>query len=157
MAIQPSGSRVMKYRHLLEDKLDADAAELAVLCALMLRGPQTLGELHARTARLAEFSGLAALERTLDALIAREPAPLVVRLPRRPGQKEVRYAHLLSGEAAAQQANEAHDGTGGADGGAARGAADDERVAALERSVEELRGEIAALRAELAEFRSQFQ
>jgi uncharacterized protein len=77
--------------------------------------------------------------------------------PRRPGQKEVRYAHLLSGDAAAQRANEAHESAGGPDAPAARGSADDERVAALERSVDELRTEIAALRAELAEFRSQFQ
>jgi uncharacterized protein len=146
-AIQPAGSRVTKYMHLLRDALTLDPRELAVLGVLALRGPQTAGELHARTARLAEFADLPQLEGTLDALIAREPEPLVARLARRPGQKEVRYAHLLSGEPAAEPAESS---------GAPAAAADD-RVAALERTVDDLRAEVAALRAELAEFRAQCQ
>src|SRR4051812_10537296 len=97
-AIQPSGSRVTKYSHLLTDALTLDARELAVLGVLMLRGPQTAGELHTRTTRLAEFADAAQVETTLEGLIARQPEPFVVRLPRRAGQREVRYAHLLSGE-----------------------------------------------------------
>ncbi|HEU4452155.1 MAG TPA: YceH family protein, partial [Longimicrobium sp.] len=96
--IQPVGSRVTKYEHLLEEELQLGKRELAVLGVLMLRGPQTPGELHSRTARLASFDDLTDLEAVLQSLIAREPQPLVARLPRRQGQKEVRYAHLLSGE-----------------------------------------------------------
>ena len=108
--IQPAGSRVTKYQHLLADAWNLDARELALLATLMLRGPQTLGELHARATRLAEFADLPQVESTLEALIARQPEPLVVRLPRRPGQKEPRYAHLLSGEVTADIAMEAADG-----------------------------------------------
>lgn len=151
--IQPIGSRVMKYEHLLAEVLGLDARERAVLGVLLLRGPQTAGELHARTARLAEFAGLAEVEATLEALLAREPEPLVARLPRRPGRKEARYAHLLAGEVAADAPEAAH----AADAGASPTPADDERVAALERAMDELRTELAALRAELAEFRAQFQ
>jgi len=147
-AIQPAGSRVTKHQHLLADALALDRRELAVLAVLVLRGPQTVGQLHARTARLAEFPDLAAVEATLDALIAREPEPLVARLPRRAGQREVRYAHLLSGEPAADE---------GPAGPPPASSADDGRVAALEQAVAELRDELAALRGELAEFRAQFQ
>lgn len=149
-AIQPSGSRVTKFQHLLADALNLDARELAVLGVLLLRGPQTPGELHARTARLAEFGGIADVESTIETLIAREPEPLVARLPRRAGQKEIRCAHLLSGEPAVPTAPDGEPVV------TTRGG-DDERVAELERSVAELRTEVAALRAELAEFRAQFQ
>ncbi|MBV9881059.1 MAG: DUF480 domain-containing protein [Gemmatirosa sp.] len=151
-AIQPAGSRVTKYEHLLAHGPNLDARELAVLCVLMLRGPQTQGELHARTTRLAEFADPAAIEATLEALIAREPEPLVTRLARRPGQKEMRYAHLLSGPVSF----DAGDALG-APAEQPRASRDDDRIAALEQTVSELRAELAALRAELAEFRAQFQ
>ncbi|HEX8692772.1 MAG TPA: YceH family protein [Longimicrobium sp.] len=152
--IQPVGSRVTKYEQTLADELKLDARQLAVLGVLMLRGPQTPGELHARTERLHPFAGLADLESVLDSLIAREPEPLVARLPRRPGQKEVRYAHLLGGEAAQDDAPAAAEERTAP---FRRGEAEDDRVAALERTVEELRVEVAALRAELDAFRTQFQ
>jgi uncharacterized protein YceH (UPF0502 family) len=151
-AIQPSGSRVTKFQHLLADAWNLDARELAVLSVLMLRGTQTPGELNARTARLADFGGLADVEATLEALIAREPDALVTRLPRRAGQKEVRYAHLLSGEVPVSDEPDAP-----ATSAAPRGAADETRLATLERTVDELRAEVAALRAELEEFRAQFR
>src|SRR3954454_1498813 len=88
-----AGSRAPKYRHLLDEALRMSAAEQAVLAVLMLRGPQTPGELKQRTERMQHFADLAAVEETLDGLIARE---LVARLPRRPGQKEERFAHRLS-------------------------------------------------------------
>jgi uncharacterized protein len=151
--IQPVGSRVTKFQHLLAEELELGARELAVLGVLMLRGPQTPGELHARTARLTPFVDIADLEGTLESLIAREPEPLVVRLPRRPGQKEVRYAHLLSGEPTQVDSPP----TAEEPATATRAGAEDDRVAALERTVEELRTEVAALRAELNAFRAQFQ
>lgn len=152
--IQPVGSRVTKYEHLLENELKLDHRQVAVLGVLMLRGPQTPGELHARTERLEPFADLADLESVLDSLITRQPEPLVARLARRPGQKEVRYAHLLGGEVA-------HDDAPGTVDErpipVRRAAPDDDRVAALELTVEELRREVAAVRAELDAFRAQFQ
>jgi hypothetical protein len=153
--IQPVGSRVTKFQHLMAEELKLDPRELAVLGVLMLRGPQTPGELHSRTARLASFADLADLETVIESLIARQPEPLVARLPRRVGQKEVRYAHLLSGEPA-----QAADAPALADEPARptrRAPVDDDRVAALEQTVEALRAEVAALRAELDAFRAQFQ
>jgi uncharacterized protein YceH (UPF0502 family) len=125
-----------------------------VLGVLMLRGPQTPGELYARTARLEPFADLADLEGVLESLIAREPEPLVARLARRPGQKEVRYAHLLSGEPPADA-----PATAEAPAVPTRRAATvgEDRVAALEQTVEALRAEVAAIRAELDAFRAQFQ
>ena len=152
--IQPVGSRVTKFEHLLGEEMRLGRRELAVLGVLMLRGPQTPGELYARTARLEPFADLADLEGVLESLIAREPEPLVARLPRRPGQKEVRYAHLLGGEPPQADAGAAAEERAvpiqSAD-------AEDDRVAALERTVEALRAEVAAMRAELDAFRAQFQ
>jgi uncharacterized protein YceH (UPF0502 family) len=94
-----AGSRASKYRHLLDESLTRAPDELAVLCVLMLRGPQTPGELKGRTERLHPFADLAAIHTTLERLIGRE---LVEQLPRRPGQKEERYAHRLSDDDAPQ-------------------------------------------------------
>jgi uncharacterized protein YceH (UPF0502 family) len=135
----------MRYRHLLSEKLNLDAAELAVMCVLMLRGPQTAGEIKGRTTRLFDFPDLASVEASLDALIGRQPTPLVARLPRRPGQKDARYAHLLSGEPAADAPDSAHT------------PAETSRLDALEQSVNALRAEVVDLRTQLEEFRRQFQ
>ena len=88
------GSRAVKFRHLLDEALGLSAAEISVLCVLMLRGAQTPGELKQRAERLHSFDSFAAVESTLDTLVQRE---LVGRLPRRPGQKELRYGQLLAG------------------------------------------------------------
>jgi uncharacterized protein YceH (UPF0502 family) len=93
-AIQPSDSRVMKFQHLAADKWGLARGPLAVLCVLMLRGAQTPGEIKGRTGRLADFATLTDVENVIGELVSRQ---LAVQLPRRPGQKEVRYAHLLSG------------------------------------------------------------
>jgi uncharacterized protein len=86
------GSRAVKYRHLLEEKLQLSGAELSLLAVLLLRGPQTVGELKQRTERMHRFESLAQVSETLDALVERE---LAARLLRRPGQKEERFEHLL--------------------------------------------------------------
>jgi hypothetical protein len=143
-AVQRSDSRVMRYRHLATEGLGLDAGELAVMCVLMLRGPQTPGELNTRTARMHEFKDLASLEQTLELLSLRNP-PIVTRMARRPGQKEVRYAHLLSGEPAAEVAEPVTPN-----------ASAPSRIEMLEQSVESLRGELAELRARFDEFKSQF-
>jgi len=90
------GQRTVKYTHSLDTALDLDGPELGLLAVLMLRGPQTPGELRARTGRYHRFSGPAAVETSLDELARREP-PLAVRLERRPGEKESRWRHLLGG------------------------------------------------------------
>jgi uncharacterized protein len=90
-------SRVTKYRHVVYETLNLGRPAIALMCVLMLRGPQTPGEMRTRTGRLYDFSGLDQVETTLNSLTAGE-SPLVVRLPRQSGQKELRYAHLLSGE-----------------------------------------------------------
>ena len=96
--VHPShGRSATRYRQVLHEVLHLEQPELAVLGVLMLRGPQTLNELRTRTERAADFAEPADVERTLDALAAREQ-PLVLRIPHQPGQREDRYAHLLGGE-----------------------------------------------------------
>src|SRR4029078_12151642 len=92
-----SASRVVKYKHMLPNVYDLAPPEVAVICVMLLRGAQTVGELRERTGRLFEFSNVAEVNETLDALMRRDE-PLVVKLERQAGQKEARYAHLLSGE-----------------------------------------------------------
>jgi uncharacterized protein YceH (UPF0502 family) len=123
------GSRAVKYRHLLDEALSLSADELSLLAVLMLRGPQTPGELKQRTERLHSFASLADVEQTLERLGGRE---LVGRLPRRAGQKEVRYAQLLGEDAADATASPAEAGEPARDL-PARMAALEERVARLEQ------------------------
>jgi hypothetical protein len=126
------GSRAVKYRHLLDETLDVDGAEISLLTVLMLRGPQTPGELKQRTERLHRFESVPEVLETLERLAERE---LAARLPRRPGQKEERYEQLLggAGEAAepAPAASVEHDRIGELE---RRLAELEERVAALEQS-----------------------
>jgi uncharacterized protein YceH (UPF0502 family) len=146
-SFQSSGSRVPKYSHLLADAADLSRSELAVLCVLTLRGPQTLAEVKTRAARLAAGDDTDGIEPAIEGMIARTPTPLVTRLPRRPGQKELRYAHLLGGPVVDDMEDAPSP---------ARGPSGD-RIALLEETVSELRRELADLRAELADFRKQFE
>ena len=148
-SIQRIDSRVTKHEHIAADTLDLSSNELGLLCVLMLRGPNTIGELRTRTERLAKFESLADVETTLNGLIEREKDPLVGRLPRRAGQKEARFAHLLSGAIAADNADD-HDTAAPV----TRQPSDD-RIAALEEIVAELRTEIGDMRQELQDFRKQ--
>ena len=118
------GSRAVKYRHMLDERLEVSPSELALLAVLMLRGAQTPGEIKQRAERLYPFPSLADVETTLDRLIARE---LVTRVDRRPGQKEVRYAHRLGGDSPEPTIQSASP-----DGMEARLAALEERIRALE-------------------------
>jgi uncharacterized protein YceH (UPF0502 family) len=145
-----SNSRVPKYKHVMTEIFELSAQELALMCVLMLRGPQTAGELRGRTDRLYDFSGLEEVEETLDALITKEPQPLVVRLARRSGHKEVRYAHLLAGE----PSQDYEPDRGHAEQETVSSRAD--RVSRLEQEVEALRAEMNGLRRELEEFKKQF-
>jgi len=129
-------SRVIKYRHVLYEAMSMTRPVIAVMCVLMLRGPQTVGEIRTRTNRLYDFAGLDQVEITLNTLMSGE-SPLVARLPRQTGQKEVRYAHLLSGEVRMTEPE---------------GEAEPEpdRIGKLEKEVEELKRQFA-------EFRKQFE
>jgi uncharacterized protein len=130
-----AGSRAVKYRHLFDEALGLDDAEISLLAVLMLRGPQTPGELRARMDRLHRFASAAELHATLERLIGRE---LVARLERRPGQKEERYAQLLGGEPsdAAPAAPQARSG------------GLEERLERLEEEVVGLRERLEALETE---------
>lgn len=144
-----STSRVVKYKHMLPNVFELEAPELAVMCVMMLRGPQTLGELRGRTDRLYEFSGLGQVQETLDGL-ARRDEPLVVMLERRPGQKEARFAHLLSGEIDIETLAFAQPAV------ASPGGPANERIEKLEQEVERLDSELASFRETFSEFRKQF-
>jgi uncharacterized protein YceH (UPF0502 family) len=144
-------SRVPKYLQRFSEKFNFDRRELAVLCVLLLRGPQTPGELRGRTQRMYEFDDLEGVESTLMRLMEWEPEPLVKRLAKQPGTKESRYAHLFSGDVADVYAGMAVEHV------PERHAMHDDRVAALEEEVRGLRQEMADLRAQFAEFRKQFE
>jgi uncharacterized protein len=143
-----STSRVPKYKHMLPSVYELEPSETAVLCVLMLRGPQTIGEIRDRTGRLYDFRDLNDVNETLEALQKRDE-PLVVRLERAPGQKEARYAHLLAGEVTAYVPPERTASRGGA--------ANDERVEKLEQELAALRAEFDAFRQSVEEFRKQFE
>ncbi|MBI5766421.1 MAG: YceH family protein [Verrucomicrobia bacterium] len=145
-------SRVARYKHTITDAILLTPAEVALLCVLLLRGPQTLGELRTRTERLFKFDTLPEVEEALNALATRAPQPLVAKLPRAPGTKESRYAHLLCGpvDAASPETPVAP-----VSGPVVAQVADD-RVVALEQELAALRAELAGLRADFAAFRRQF-
>jgi uncharacterized protein YceH (UPF0502 family) len=132
------GSRAVKYRHLLPEALEISDRELAVLCVLMLRGPQTPGELKGRTERLHPFASLVDVHETLDGLIQRE---LVARLSRRPGQKEQRYAQLLGADQVDAEQSERE--TTGSDDLEARLSRLEDEVASLRRALDSVTGAYA--------------
>jgi hypothetical protein len=143
-------SRVTKYEHRLQETFNFSRGETAVLCVLLLRGPQTPGELRGRTERMHRFEDLDAVQSSLQKLMQREP-PLVAVLPRQPGTKESRFAHLLCGEVDAGELSLPRT--------MARpsSSADQERVDRLEEAVAALQNEVGELRQQLAQFRKQFE
>ena len=144
-AIQPSDARVMKFQHLLTEKLDLDQPARAVLCVLMLRGPQTLNEIKTRTNRLAEFTSAADVEGVLRGLISHE---LAVEMARQPGQKEIRFAHLFSGPPTDVPAKTQLE--------IAATEPRRDRIAELEASLDEVRRELVELRSRFEDFTRQF-
>ncbi len=146
-------SRVPKYEHRLSEVFNFTRPETAVLCELLLRGPQTPGELRSRAERMHPFEDLSVVHSTLKHLMEREP-PLVMLLPRQPGTKEARYAHLLSGQPQIQQAEPIQPEK---ELVVSNRLVDAERVARLETEVADLQQEVADLKRQLAEFRKQFE
>jgi len=143
-------SRVTKYEHRLQEAYNFTRHEIAILCELLLRGPQTPGELRNRADRMHAFEDLGIVHSTLQRLMKREP-PLAKVLPKQPGTKEARYAHLLSGDVAAwepePQSAEASSGSPG----------NGDRITRLEEEVAALTEQVAELKQQLAAFRKQFE
>jgi uncharacterized protein len=142
-------SRVTKFAHRVQEVFNFDRRQTALLCELMLRGPQTLGELRTHAERLYRFDDLETLEATLQKLAERQ-SPLVKKLPRLPGTKEPRYAHLLAGDnpewiAVAEPV------------AAATAPQSDDRIPRLEAEVLELRQQLSDLQHQFAEFKKQFE
>lgn len=146
-----SNSRVPKYKHVAPEVLHLNSQELALMCVLWLRGPQTPGELKDRAARLYEFSNLEEVEQTLNVLSSKEPDHLVTRLQRYAGQKEARFAHLLCGEPQIEFPNETE-----APRRIAR-VGETERISALEEQVQSLRADVNALQQQFEDFKKQFE
>ncbi|MDQ3799020.1 MAG: YceH family protein [Acidobacteriota bacterium] len=145
-----STSRVPKYKHMMPEVYELEPSETAVMCVLLLRGAQTLGELRERTGRLYDFRGLGDVNETLESLMKRDE-PLIVKLPQQPGQREARYAHLLSGEVVSYSPPEkSYSAT-------ATSPAANERIENLERELENLRSEFNLFRQEFEDFRKQFE
>jgi uncharacterized protein len=152
-------SRVAKFEHRLADVFNFHRHEIALMCVLLLRGPQTPGELRTRTERLYAFDDLNAVHSALNLLMNRQP-PLVKVLARQPGTKEARYSHLLSGDVDDQTAGaptqSPHESSSAAHE-ASVAATYSGRLMELEREVSQLRNEVTELKQQLATFQKQFQ
>lgn len=146
-----STSRVPKYKHVAPEVLQLTPPELAAMCVLMLSGPQTVGEIRTRGSRLYEFSGLEEVDDTLRTLRTKDE-PMVTSLPRQPGQKEARFAHLLSGTPPVEELTEAHVAEK-----SHRRASDSERFTQLEEQVQTLTEQVASLTTQFEEFKKQFE
>ncbi len=148
-----STSRVPKYKHVVPEVLRLNQPQVALMCVLLLRGPQTIGELRGSASRLYEFSGLEEVETTLNSLISREPEVLVVRLERQAGQKEVRFAHLLSGAVSIEPSaeREYQPRTNRLSSG------ESDRVTLLAQEVGSLKAEIRSLQQQFENFKKQFE
>ncbi|HYL86435.1 MAG TPA: DUF480 domain-containing protein [Candidatus Angelobacter sp.] len=149
-SVSGSDSRVTKFEHRLQEVFNFYRHEIAILCVLLLRGPQTPGELRGRTERMHSFDDLAAVQFSLQHLMRREP-PLAKALPRQPGTKEVRYAHLLSGDHGAWESKTSQEEA------LKEASGDAEQIASLQTEVAALRDEMAELKQQFAQFRRQFE
>jgi uncharacterized protein len=144
-----STSRVPKYKHVAPEVLHLTPPELAAMCVLMLSGPQTVGEIRTRGYRLFEFSSLEQVDETLRSLKTKDE-PMVISLPRQSGQKEARFAHLLSGEPeieVSETTPERHPRRGN----------DPDRVTKLEEQVQTLTQQVESLSTQFEEFKKQFE
>jgi len=148
-SVSASDSRVTKYEHRLQEAFNFYRHEIAILCVLLLRGPQTPGELRTRTERMHSFEDLSAVQSSLQHLMKREP-PLVKVLPRQPGTKESRYAHLLSGDVESFEAKSEESAS------TTTNSPEVERLSRLEKEVAALRNEATDFQKEIADLKQQF-
>ncbi|HEY6047361.1 MAG TPA: YceH family protein [Pyrinomonadaceae bacterium] len=147
-----STSRVPKFKHVAPENLQLNPAELAAMCVLMLSGPQTMGEIRTRGSRMYDFSGLEEVEQTLHSLSTRESEPLVTKLARQPGQKDARFAHLLSGVPPLEIAAEA-----AAPIRSPHRVNDADRISKLEEQVNALTERFESLTEQFEKFKKQFE
>jgi len=155
-------TRVPKYEHRIQEVFNFTRGEIAVMDVLLLRGPQTPGELRGRTERMYKFDELSDVQSVLQRLIAREPEPLVKILPRQPGTKEARYAHLLSGDVEGFEPASAHRYVEASSHSYASSASytaplSPEETEDLKERMAQLEAEVAILTRELGELRQDFQ
>jgi uncharacterized protein len=143
-----TGSRVTKYSQRISETLNLGRRELAVLCTLLLRGPQTLGEIKDRSERMFSFGDLSEVEGVLDRLADWPGGALVTKLPRQPGQKEIRFAHLLAGEPSVEAMTPAT---------ATSTAASSSRIVQLEIDLQQLRAEFEELKGRFEQLESQLK
>jgi uncharacterized protein len=151
--VSGAGSRVYKYEQRFTEAFNLSIQETAVMCILMLRGPQTIGEIRGRTGRLYEFQELSEVEMTIQALTNAEPQPLVARLPRQPGTKESRYAHLLAGEVQLEEREAAPR----LDPAAVEVQLENEKLSRIEQEVAALRQQFDELKQQFIDFKKQFE
>lgn len=144
------GSRAERYRHLFSTKVPVDQRQLAVLCELFLRGPQTAGELHSRARRMASLGSLGDVHDVLESLANFERGPMVEKLPRKPGQKDNRWTHLLSDEVESAPESAPSEG----ERTVLLKKSDDERIQHLEQQVAGLRRELTLVNERLEGLRS---
>ena len=149
-------SRVTKYEHRSQEVFNFTRGETAVLCVLLLRGPQTPGELRGRTERMHRFEDLTEVQSTLQRLMQRDP-PLARVLPRQPGTKESRYKHLLAGDVEDVELSEVSVARAPSPASVHGNVADAERLKRLEDELSDLRKEVADLKQQFASFRKQFE
>jgi uncharacterized protein YceH (UPF0502 family) len=149
--VSAAGARVPKYEHRFAEAYKLSEQEVAVMCVLMLRGHQTTGEIRGRSSRLYEFRELEEVELTLQSLT---DSNLVVKLPRQPGTKESRYAHVLSGEIHVEEREAAPRKLEAA---TLEVMAENERMAKLEGRVEQLEVDLSELKQQLLDFKRQFE
>jgi uncharacterized protein YceH (UPF0502 family) len=152
--VQKFDSRVPKYQHELWERWGLSHGEMAVVCELLLRGPQTPGELRNRGERMFRFSGIEEVERTLEGLMEREDQPGVVRLPKRPGRKEHRYMHLLCGKPEVEEEQERELAPEAA---RLKVHGEDERIREMRDELAGLRAELDTLKEEFMNFKRQFE
>jgi uncharacterized protein YceH (UPF0502 family) len=153
-SVSSTDSRVTKFEHRLQDAFNFYRPEVAIICELLLRGPQTPGELRTHASRMHAFADLESVHSALSRLEKREP-PLVAVLPRQPGTKEARYAHLLGAAPPVAPSAPAHATS--APGPDLAPPSSNERIEALVAEVAELRSQISDLQLQFATFRKQFE
>ncbi len=149
-SVSAADSRVTKYEHRLQEAFNFDRREASIFCEMLLRGPQTPGELRSRAERMHHFDDLGEVQSALQRLMNREP-PLVKVLARQPGTKESRYVHLLSGDVEPTNSSAVREAP------AAAGGENADKFSRLESEVAELREDIADLKQQFAAFRKQFE
>lgn len=145
--VHTAGSRVEKFKHTLSQVIELHPRQAAILCELLLRGPETVGELRTRASRLHPFHDLNEVQNMLDELAAHPGGPLVVRLPREPGRRESRWMHVLAGTPEAAADEEPPD----------TAMANPNELILLQQEVADLKTELVALKEEFARFRQQFE